>query len=92
MFFDRLEAELPEVNLLQTGVRQVFIKAQQGLAYYNQVSAYKLTENHQSDIVFVQSANQYYQTLKILENLLPIIDLKPEFPFEHLLMDCIIYG
>lgn len=43
-------------------------------------------------MVFIETMNQYYQSLNFLEELTKCIEVKLEFPFEHLLVDCIIYG
>ncbi|CDW71951.1 UNKNOWN [Stylonychia lemnae] len=96
-FFARLEEELKNINILQQGVVQNFEKAQNVYSVFLNIQAFKfnikgLLTEQDSGIVFIETFNQYYQTVQILEELLQCIELRLDFPFEHLLVDCIMYG
>lgn len=44
------------------------------------------------DITFVDSMPQLVQSLEVLEHLSHCIEMKINFPFEHILLDCMVYA
>jgi phospholipid N-methyltransferase len=56
------------------------------------MNAEGLIQNDESSIIFIETLTQHYQSLEILEVLQNCIQLKMDFPFEHLITDCIMYG
>ncbi len=87
-FFDRLESELPAINLLQKNVTQSYTRAKEAYDKYQIISSYKinaegLIQNDESSIIFIESLTQHYQSLDILEILIDCIQLKLDFPFER---------
>lgn len=93
-FFQRMELDLPQVNLLQKNVTPSFTKAQSTFAKFLKVHHFKL-EGHTSnfeDTCFVDSMPSLVNTVDILEELSSCIEMKIEFPFEHLLLDCMVFS
>ena len=56
------------------------------------VHNYRLSGNSFDDMCFVDSLPQLTAALDILETLQQCIELKIDFPFEHLICDCIVYA
>lgn len=56
------------------------------------MNAEGLLQNDESSIIFIETLTQHYQSLDILEVLQNCIQLKLDFPFEHLIVDCIMYA
>jgi hypothetical protein len=74
-FFERLESELPGVNLLQKNVTSSFKRAQNAYEQLSIVHSFKinaegLLQNDESSIIFIETLTQHYQSLDILEVLL----------------------
>lgn len=53
---------------------------------------YRLSGNNFEDMCFVDSLPQLTAAIDILETLEACIEMKLDFPFEHLIMDCIVYS
>ena len=49
-------------------------------------------KDDRGSIIYVQSLPQYYSSLDVLETLVEVIEMRLDFPFEHLLLDCIVFG
>jgi hypothetical protein len=43
-------------------------------------------------MVFVESHTQFEAASDVLESLTGCIEMKLEFPFEHLLIDCVVFA
>ena len=43
-------------------------------------------------MTFVDSMPQLAASVQILEDLTEVVEMKINFPFEHLLLDCMVYG
>jgi hypothetical protein len=56
------------------------------------VHGYKLSGGDPEEMTFVESLPQLISALDILSELTHCIELKIEFPFEYLLLDCIIFS
>jgi len=68
-------------------------RASEALRRFNKVSNFKLTgTTNFEDVNFVDSVAQLNAGIDILEELSSIIELKSEFPFEHLLLDCMVFS
>lgn len=70
-----------------------FNRANEALRRFNKVHGFKLsgTTNFE-DVNFVDSLAQLTAGIDILEELTGCIELKIEFPFEHLLLDCMVFS
>lgn len=68
-------------------------KAREALRRFNKVHCFKLsgTSNFE-DVIFVDSIAQLNAGIDILEELSGCIELKIDFPFEHLLLDCMVFS
>ena len=44
------------------------------------------------DITFVDSIPQLVQSIEVLDHLTYCIEMKINFPFEHILLDCMVYA
>jgi len=56
------------------------------------VHNYRLSGNNFEDMCFVDSLPQLKSAMDILETLSACIEMKIDFPFEHLLLDCVVYS
>lgn len=96
-FFGRIENDLPQVNLLQKNVSQSFIRAKHCYAKFQKVSAFRLhgvsgPDCSYEDMNFVDNVPQMMASIQILDDLTHCIDMKMDFPFEHLLLDCMVFS
>ena len=93
-FFTRMEKDLPAVNLLQKNVTQSYTKAQKAFKHFQVVHSHRLQGGNQpdQDITFVDSVPQLVESINILEELTHCIEMKINFPFEHILLDCMVYA
>jgi hypothetical protein len=68
-------------------------RATEALRRFNKVQNFRLsgTTNFE-DVNFVDSLAQLSAGIDILEELSGCIELKIEFPFEHLLLDCMVFS
>ena len=76
-------------NLLQRNVQKSFFKAQTVFSKFMRVSEFRLDEH--DDGCLVRTTQQFNEALGILEDLTECIELKIDFPFEMLLIDCIFF-
>lgn len=49
------------------------------------------TGNFQTELCFIRSMQQLQEAIEVLEDLSHTLELKMDFPFEHLFLDCILY-
>lgn len=88
---------MPQVNLLQKNVSQSFTRAQHVYAKFQKVTAFRLSgvsgpDCSYEDMNFVDNVPQMVASIGVLDDLTYCIDMKIEFPFEHLLLDCMVYS
>ena len=99
-FFERLEtAEVgDQTNLLQRDVQKSFFKAQTTFAKFFRVSDFRLYHEGElrggvpEEVCFVRTTDQLHEGLGILNDLSECIELKMDFPFEHLILDCVFFS
>ena len=56
------------------------------------VHSYRLNGQNYEDMTFVDSMPQLAASVQILEDLTEVVEMKINFPFEHLLLDCMVYA
>jgi len=59
---------------------------------YEKVHNFRLLGTNYEDMVFVETQTQFEAATDVLESLTGCIEMKLEFPFEHLLIDCVIFA
>ena len=91
-YFRRIETDLPQVALLQKNVGQAYAKALDVFNRFVRVHGYRLHGTKFDDMTFVDTLPQLESALAVLNDLAQCVELKIEFPFEHLLLDCIIFA
>ena len=94
-FFARIENSDEIVdNLMQKNVQKSFYKAQDCFAKFVRVTEFRLqNQNQQEEACFVSTLPSFHEALSILQDLTECgIEMKIDFPFEHLLLDAIMYA
>lgn len=82
--------------MMQKGVQKSFFKAQSCFAKFVCVTEFRI--NHENSLqdenfCFVASLPAFHEAVQILQDLTECgIELKLEFPIEHLLVDVIMYA
>ena len=81
---------------MQRNVQKAFYKAQSCFAKFVRVSEFRVMNENglgEEQVCFVASQAAFHEAIAVLSDLSECgIELKMEFPFEHLLMDTIMYA
>jgi len=83
--------------LLQKNVSGSFARAQHSYAKFRKVTAFRLNgvsgpDCSYEDMNFVDNVPQLVASIQVLDDLTHCIDMKLDFPFEHLILDCMVYS
>jgi len=77
---------------LQKQVTGSYLRALDAQQRYEKVHNFRLLGTNYEDMIFVESHTQFEAATDVLESLTGCIEMKLEFPFEHLLIDCIVFA
>lgn len=97
-FFDLLESSehIDQSNMMQRNVRKSFKKAQASFLKFLDVCEFRITSQNtlgEDQASLVADSRAFDEALSVIRSFTECgLDLKLEFPFEHLLADAVMFG